>query len=360
MKKEMPKVSVIIPVYNAEKYIEQLLQSILEQTYKNIEIIIVENLSEDDSFSLCKKWEKKDARIRVVQEKQKGAGPARKRGLREVSGTYILFADADDYFSDLTVIEAMVKVLEQSVADIAVCNYARLWKGQVLSAVSHAEFATLHRDTQDFRFRGFFSAGNLSYVWGKLYRRSFLAAHDLSFTDCAYGEDKLFNLKCYVCGACYGFVDIQGYMYRKNEESVMHQVPFQFSECWLTIAAELDHWLQEQEADVTCYDLVAYLIFFGSFFDAKSGYLTKRKNVFSIWRILRFYGKNELARRCFTDMSKGKYQKGLTQRFWKMILRGFSGGMRCHMYLLMAYGILFLIRHRVDERLSDTGLRDEP
>ena len=101
-------------------------------------------------------------------------------------------------------------------------NYARLWKGRFLPAETHQTFSVYHRDSEEFRFRGFFSVGTLSYVWGKLYRRSFLEENGLRFEDFPYAEDKLFNMQCYVCRAKYAFIEEIGYVYRRNEASVSY------------------------------------------------------------------------------------------------------------------------------------------
>ena len=98
----MEKVTVVVPVYNAEKYLTECLESIQRQTYSNIEIILVDDGSKDSSPALCDAFQKKDNRIKVVHKMNEGAGKSRNKGIEMATGDYILFVDSDDYIkSDL-------------------------------------------------------------------------------------------------------------------------------------------------------------------------------------------------------------------------------------------------------------------
>lgn len=101
-------------------------------------------------------------------------GDARNTGLKRATGKYICFVDADDYLPDEKIIAKFINIAEQTASDVVICNYARLWNEKLLPAAEHRAFSELNPDTEDFRFKGFFSVGHLSYVWAKLYRKSFL------------------------------------------------------------------------------------------------------------------------------------------------------------------------------------------
>ena len=94
------KISVIIPVYNAEKYISDCLESVVRQTYKNLEILLVDDGSKDGSAGICQEWCKKDARIRLLQKENGGVSSARNLGLQEASGEYVTFVDEDDWIGE--------------------------------------------------------------------------------------------------------------------------------------------------------------------------------------------------------------------------------------------------------------------
>ena len=224
MAEQEKKVSIVIPVYNAEKYLGEALESLLAQTYRNWEAILVVSRSGDQTEEVVEEYLKRDLRISRLDHEGQGISSARNQGISLADGEYLLFMDADDYLSDPLVLQRYLNIAEKISADIVVSNYARLWKGRFLPAETHQTFSVYHRDSEEFRFRGFFSVGTLSYVWGKLYRRSFLEENGLRFEDFPYAEDKLFNMQCYVCRAKYAFIEEIGYVYRRNEASVSYQV----------------------------------------------------------------------------------------------------------------------------------------
>ena len=102
LEKQQKKISVIIPVYNAEKYIRETLDSIIKQSYKNLEIILIDNGSKDRSPDIIQKYEAKYPEIHMIEGSGKGPGASRNRGLKLAKGDYIVFADADDYLPDRT------------------------------------------------------------------------------------------------------------------------------------------------------------------------------------------------------------------------------------------------------------------
>lgn len=360
MTEETGKISVIIPVYNAEKYLNQAIESILMQSYKNWEMLLSINRSEDRSMEIAQEYVREYENIQLIINEERGIGRARNRGVEMACGEYILFMDADDYLPDENVFQRYINIAEKIDTDIIVSNYARLWDGKLLPAADHSTFSMFNRDSEEFRFRGFFSVGTLSYVWGKLYRKSFLDQNKLSFSEYPYAEDKLFNMQCYICGAKYGFVEQIGNIYRKNEDSVSYKYNPESSKCWLGIAQTLKNWMEETDRDSEKYEgLIQYTVFFASFFDAKMEYQKRWKSVWIIWRVLRRYGKDPLGRECFTKLACDKKRiPYLKQRVWRILIKGFSRGMKWQCYLALSFGIKQLIKRRVDEKMSDTGLRE--
>ena len=358
LEKQQKKISVIIPVYNAEKYIRETLDSIIKQSYKNLEIILIDNGSKDRSPDIIQKYEAKYPEIHMIEESGKGPGASRNRGLKLAKGDYIVFADADDYLPDKEIFCKYINLAEQTDADIVVSNYARLWKDKILPATKHQSFALCSPSSEEFRFQGFFSVGTLSYVWGKLYRREFLRKYQVTFTDLSYAEDKLFNMQCYICDAKYVFLEDIGYIYRKNDQSVSWQYRSDSAENWFRMAYELKGWLEQKNKNTEEYtSLIRYLILFAAFFDGKMEYMQHRKSLWAVRKVLRKYGSNPMGKKVFTELSDRTRNLQLKQNLWKIMIRTFSTGMKKQWYILMAVGIRMLISHRVDERLSDTGMR---
>ena len=121
------KVSVIIPVYNVEKYLKECIQSVLRQTYKNLEIILVDDGSKDNSGNICDEYAKRDERIKVIHKKNGGLSDARNAGIDICTGEYIAFLDSDDFIEE-DMYEFLVKNLEKAKADISICQVYYVYK----------------------------------------------------------------------------------------------------------------------------------------------------------------------------------------------------------------------------------------
>lgn len=360
LEKGQKKISVIIPVYNAEKYIRETLNSVIKQSYENWEIILIENGSKDKSPDIIRKYEEEYSEIRMIKGPQNGPGVARNRGLKLAKGEYIVFMDADDYLPDEKVFQRYINLAESTGADIVVSNYARLWNGRILPAAKHESFALCSPLSEEFRFQGFFSVGTLSYVWGKIYRAEFLKNQQVVFSDVSYAEDKLFNMQCYICDAKYAFLEECGYIYRKNDESVSWQYRSDSAENWFKIAYELKCWIEKKHKNPGEYaSLTRYLLLFAAFFDGKMEYEQHKKSLWAIRKVLKKYGSNPVGKKAFRELSDLKKSLQISQKMWKIMIRGFSLGMRWQWYMLLAVGIKILIGQRVDERLSDTGIRNQ-
>ena len=358
MRTQTKKVSVIIPVYNAEKYIRKTLDSVLAQSYTDREILLVENGCEDQSLAILQEYAEKHNEIQLIRCTDRGAGIARNAGMEHASGEYILFVDADDDLPDTGILEKYIKVAEQTGVDVVVSNYARLWEERVLPAAKHSSFSVYSPSSEEFRFQGFFGVGTLSYVWGRLYRRSFLMQHQIVFSNLTYAEDKLFNMECYICGARYLFLEEIGYIYRRNKESISWQYHDDATENWLKMVHLLSDWMEKKQR--TEYeDLIWYTIFFAAFFDSKMEYIQQKKSVFAIRKVLKAYDQDELGREAFRKLSDRKRKLQIRQAVWKITIRVFSFGMTRRWYMMLAAGIKILIESRIDERFSDTGIREE-
>lgn len=354
-------ISVIVPVYNAEAYLEEMIKSIIEQTCQEWELILIDDGSTDHSPEICRRYAEKNEKILMRHIKHLNSGIARNYGLQLAAGKYVMFVDADDYLAESTVMQKMLDEAEAAENDITVCNYFRLWKGRLLEAAGHEHFSVYSSDSEEFRFRGFFTIGTLSYVWGKLYRREFLIENGLSFYDVIYAEDKLFNLQCYLCNPRYSFLDMRGYVYRKNEQSVSHQYKPNLGDCWIRIAYILDEMMRKthQSELISVYrGLIQYILFFGIFFDAKMEYINHGKSIAAVRNLLAEYASDQLTRQTFRSLITEKRIHGLKQGIWIVVMRMFSLAMSLHWFWLLAIGIKLLIDFRIDERLSDTGLRE--
>ena len=349
------RVSVIIPVYNAEAYLRQCLDSILSQTCEDLEVLLIDDASKDKSGEICDAYASRYPHVRTVHTDHSGPGSARNEGLRLARGEYIVFGDADDYFPDRNSIQKMTELLDRTGADVAVGNYYRLWDGRILEATKHSAFSGMDPGSGNFRYSGFFSVGTLSYVWGKVYRRSFLAEHGLSFGSYEYAEDKFFNFQCCIEQARYVFAQDVVYTYRKNNASVSHRHQQERALCWLQIAADLRSYLEGKGLAEEYGDLVAYTVSFAAFFDGKSQYCGSGRKLTAVKGVLQQYEASPVACHCFYQLSRGQYLDAASGIGWKATMWAFSLLMRMKALYILSFGIKLLVDLRIDELLSDTG-----
>lgn len=120
----MDLISVIVPIYNREKYIERCISSIINQTYQQIEIVLVDDGSDDATPSICTKWGKKDQRIKYIHQGRRGVSTARNSGVEQAKGKYIMMVDSDDYISD-HIIEILYHQLQKYHVLLSMCDFLR-------------------------------------------------------------------------------------------------------------------------------------------------------------------------------------------------------------------------------------------
>lgn len=190
----METVSVIIPVYNREKTIQRCLDSVLGQTYQNLEIIVIDDGSRDGTAEILKHYARADHRVTVITKRNTGVSDSRNYGIESAHGAYIQFVDSDDWLAkDAT--QNLVDAMENDGSDLVVADYYRV-KGQRLyqsgaidmpGTFSRTEFACVMMDkAADFYY---------GVVWNKLYRTKILMDCDIRFSDrLKWCEDFLFNL----------------------------------------------------------------------------------------------------------------------------------------------------------------------
>lgn len=120
-----PVISIIIPVYNVEKWLNKCIDSILVQSYKNFEVILVNDGSTDKSREICDKYSKEDNRVKVFHNKNKGLSYSRNFGVKNSNGKYVMFVDSDDFISDINIIDKFINILEKDKSDFIYTSYCR-------------------------------------------------------------------------------------------------------------------------------------------------------------------------------------------------------------------------------------------
>lgn len=193
------KYSVIIPVYNVEKYINRCLKSILSQRYNDLEIILIDNGSTDCSGSICDIYANEDANISVYHIENHGVGSARNFGLSKARGEFIYFVDSDDYLVGNLFAEFEDKLTPD--LDLLVFSYYNSFEQEMTEKNRTKKILPYNGsyDKYDFSkiFKDLFLSDMLYTVWNKLYRREFLIENNISFEKYELGEDVRFNLNAY-------------------------------------------------------------------------------------------------------------------------------------------------------------------
>lgn len=210
-----PLVSVIIPVYNVEGYLKECFESVVAQTYENIEIILVNDGSTDSSGKIADMLALGESRASVIHKKNGGLSDARNRGLEAAKGKYVTFIDSDDYV-DKTFVEKLLKLTQETGADIAQCDNTRtprrLGRGTDGSTVLSGPDAFLKL----MKYRVVSPT-----AWGKLYRASLFRDNNLFFPVARIHEDTALLYKLVYCSDKVACLNRALYYYRKNENSIM-------------------------------------------------------------------------------------------------------------------------------------------
>lgn len=180
----MDKISVIVPVYNVEKYLDKCIDSIVNQTYKNLEIILVDDGSPDNCPQMCDAWAEKDSRIKVIHKSNGGLSSARNAGLDVSTGQYIVFVDSDDYISSLYC-EKLYKALIDNSADLSICGVKKIYPDSKDGEVSNIQDENLTQDEFFDKMEGF-CGWCWVVAWNKLYSRKL-------FSEIRYPEGKLYE-----------------------------------------------------------------------------------------------------------------------------------------------------------------------
>ena len=229
----MVDISIIIPVYNAEKYLEKCLQSVKEQTFSNFEVLCVNDGSKDDSVKIVEKFVQEDARFYLITQENQGASAARNNGLKHAQGQYIMFLDSDDWYEP----EACEKAYEAITAENAdVALFSGIWEYTNNSVINHAlndkRVVLEGEECIDFRRKMFGLIRDelgqiakfdyLSLLYLKIYRREIIEQNNLQIPDIkkiGSFEDGLFNIYYfkYVQKAVY--MGLPLYHYRKDNDT---------------------------------------------------------------------------------------------------------------------------------------------
>lgn len=230
MKKKVPTITVIVPVYNVEKYLSCCIESIITQTFSDIEIILVDDASTDQCGKICDTFAGRDNRIRVIHKENGGVSKARNTALDIASGDYITFCDSDDYFKP-NHLEQLLFYAKKYNADLVRGGYEAideeknvLWsknRGFGLWDISSEKKKIDY--TINFLYDGNGHIGNGFEVWGTLFRADIIKKHNIRFCETCgnFAEDLGFTTEFLLCCNLVCTTEDQGYYYSQRTGSMM-------------------------------------------------------------------------------------------------------------------------------------------
>ena len=201
-----PAISVIIPVYNAQDGIKRCVDSLLNQSFKNFEIIILNDGSKDNSLNILKEYELKYSFVRVIDKQNEGVAVTRNKGILLAEGDYTMFMDNDD-FVDSDYIETFYQAIHEKKLDLVIGGYKR---------VNQDNQIIFSQDIQQSEWSKYI----IMAPWAKIYRTEFLKTNNLEFFDYSIGEDIIFNLAAYKTTDKIGLLDYKGYNWYYNNQSI--------------------------------------------------------------------------------------------------------------------------------------------
>lgn len=210
----MPKISVIVPVYNVEKYLSKCLHSLVEQTFKDVEIICINDGSTDNSVSILNNFACSDLRIKVITQENSGVSAARNLGISNSCGEYIMFLDGDDYYLKNTCKTAYEQILKNG-ADIGVFGITEQYGLISIPCRVNKNIKKVCQKSCEVDLWKF-----QTYSVNKIYKKNFILEHNIKFpTGIKTSEDAIFSLTCLFKNPKYCFIDKSLYIYRKNRKN---------------------------------------------------------------------------------------------------------------------------------------------
>lgn len=255
-------ITIIIPVYNGQEYLNQCLCSILNQTYTELEIICVNDGSSDKSLEILKKYSRSDKRIKIINKENEGVSVARNSALNEVTGEYLMFVDADDWIEEDTCQIAINEIIRNN-SDLVMWSYIREWDGYSrIKRIYPEDFIIfskedcknrLHRrmiGLLDEELKQLANADALCTIWGKLYKTSIIKENSILFQDIrSIGtyEDGIFNLQVLEFVNKAVFINKGLYHYRKtNTSSITKIYKEKLFKNWLNLFQMMENYIKSR------------------------------------------------------------------------------------------------------------------
>lgn len=276
-------VSVIVPIYNVSDYLEEAIISILRQTYKNLEVILVDDGSTDNSAQIIEKFVCTDNRVKCIHQKNQGLSAARNTGLNNSKGNYIFFFDSDDVLHPQA-LEILLDVMIENRADVVICSHC-LGENVDVKWTSKS-FSNMKYEIKDGRswiidnvlYSDDYSSVDLCCAWGKLYKRKYLEG--LSFPVGKLREDEYTTYKLLYKGKKVAYYKQPLYFYRKRIGSIMdHKSDKNYIDCYEALNERI-HYFEYRDEELCNISKLKCLMYLYSTIKELHNQRKKRKKIY--------------------------------------------------------------------------------
>ena len=218
------KISVIIPVYNTEKYLKECVESVLAQTYHNLEILLINDGATDSSPQICESYAKQDARIKLIHKENGGLSDTRNTGIKQCSGDYVLFLDSDDYWDDPKMVEKLADQMQQYPVDILNFRYKKYMEDTKQFVPCLKSVEDIKQQEKDQILERLINEGlYISSACNKLISASFLKKNELYFEKGKYNEDEFWTYQAVERAEKIVQIEDVGYYYFFREDSIINE-----------------------------------------------------------------------------------------------------------------------------------------
>lgn len=284
----MNKVSIIVPVYNAQSTISKCIDSILSQSYKNIEVILLNDGSKDKSIEILKEYEKDNDNIIVINKKNSGVASTRNQGIKVATGKYIMFVDNDD-FIDRDYVLKYVNKINSNKSDIVIGGYRR---------VNTSNKVMFQKKLIDSEWSKYI----IMAPWAKIFKRKYLIDNKIEFLSYPIGEDVYFMMMCFYNNASVSTIDYIGYNWFYNDLSISNTVQRGLQKD-VDIVILLDKIKKFSNSNYTEYYLYRYFVWYMLFSGKNSN---KNKFHLEYKRIKKWFADNNIKISLFSTNLKGE------------------------------------------------------
>lgn len=248
-------ISVIIPVYNVEQYLERCVKSVIAQTYKNLEIILVDDGAKDNSGKLCDELAKLDERIKVIHKANGGLSDARNHGMRMATGDYIGFVDSDDYIAE-DMFETLYNLIEENNADISIVSFYEMYKDKLIGVRDSGNLEILSK--QEAMRELLVDTKIQSYAWNKLFRKELFS--DLEFPTGKNFEDIATTLLLFEKCDKVVLLEKPKYYYLRRDDSIIGVRNSKTYTDYLEVIYDKYMYLKDKYPEIEVYNAYNYVI----------------------------------------------------------------------------------------------------